>query len=129
MEPTIAYLIDEWGWKRHRAVVGCGTGVFLLGIPSALSFSLLKNVTFFGKTFLGFISFVCTSILIPIGGLLAVLFIGWQWGLRPALSHLQEGSQNYYAKHPWILIYLRWTIRYIAPILIAIVFIQTLRLG
>ena len=24
MEPTIAYLIDERGWKRHSAVLACG---------------------------------------------------------------------------------------------------------
>ena len=36
MEPTIAYLVDERGWKRKPAVFACGLGAFLLGIPSAL---------------------------------------------------------------------------------------------
>ena len=36
MEPTIAYLIDEKGWKRRSAVIACGLGGFLLGIPLSL---------------------------------------------------------------------------------------------
>ena len=81
MEPSIAYLVDERGWKRKPAVFACGLGAFLLGVPSALSYNLLKDYTVHGMTFLDMIELLCSNILIPIGGLFAVILVGWVWGV------------------------------------------------
>lgn len=117
MEPTIAYLIDEWGWNRKPAVLFCGFGVFLLGIPSALSFK-----------FLGFMDFSCSSILIPLGGLLAVVFVGWIWGASQAIQQLKLGSHHLFEHHPWLNSYFWFCFKYAAPILIIIVFLNALGL-
>lgn len=126
MEPTIAYLVDERGWKRKPAVITCGVGAFLLGIPSALSTNLLKDYTLAGMTFLELVDFLASSILIPIGGLLAVLLVGWRWGFSPAFHHLKEGAGNLFERHPLLKSYLWICIKYSAPILILFVFINTL---
>ncbi len=118
--------MDERGWKRKPAVLVCGLGGFLLGIPSALSYNLLKNYTIFGSTFLDVISFICSSILIPLGGLAAVLLVGWRWGFGKAFEELKEGSQGLFERHPALKTYFWFCIKYTAPILIFLVFIGAL---
>lgn len=126
MEPTIAYLVDERGWSRKYAVIACGIGAFLLGIPSALSYNVLKSYTIAGMTFLDLLDFTCSSILIPIGGLLAVLLVGWRWGIISALKALKQGAENLFARHPWLAGYFWFCIKYTAPVLILFVFLNAL---
>lgn len=126
MEPTIAYLIDERGWKRKPAVLACGLGAFLLGVPSALSFNLLKDYTFHGLTFLDGVDFISNSILIPVGGLLAVVLVGWVWGYKKAILQLKHGAESLFKKHPWVENYFWFCFKYSAPILILFVFLHVL---
>lgn len=126
MEPTIAYLVDERQWKRKHAVTACGIGGFLLGIPCALSYNLLKDYTFQGANFLDVISFIASSILIPLGGLAAVVLVGWRWGFDNALVQLKEGSTALFKRNPWLSKYFWFCIKYSAPILILLVFLNAL---
>jgi len=126
MEPTIAYLIDEYGWSRKPAVLACASGVFILGIPSALSYSVLKDFTFFGEPFLDFISFVASSLLIPLGGFFAVILVGWIWGVPNALAQLKEGAEEYFEKNSWLKTYFWFCFKYAAPILMVFVFLNAL---
>ncbi len=124
MEPTIAYLIDEWGWQRRSAVLACGLGAFALGLPSALSYSLLKDYTIAGITFLDMMDFLATSILIPLGGLCAVLLVGWKWGVPKALAQLKQGSVDLFERRPWLTGYFWFCFKYAAPLLIVFVFLN-----
>ena len=117
MEPTIAYLIDERGWKRHPAVLACGLGVFLVGIPSALSSSFLESIIY-----------VSSSILIPVGGFFAVILVGWRWGANNAYKQLKQGSSSFFDRNPWLKHYFSFCFKYSAPILIIIVFLNALGL-
>jgi NSS family neurotransmitter:Na+ symporter len=126
MEPTIAYLMDEWGWKRHKAVLVCGTAVFIVGIPSALSYSVLSNFTIFGEPFVGFMDFICSAFFIPLGGLAAVVLVGWFWGVNNAINELKEGSGDLFDKRRWLLFYFWFCFKYCAPLLIVLVFLNAL---
>lgn len=126
MEPAIAYLRDERGWKRSSAVIIIGFSAFLLGIPSALSFSVASGYTLFGKTFLDIVDFLSTSILVPLGGLGAALLVGWVWGIKNALIKLKEGAEEYFLARPWLSKYLDITIKFVAPLLIIFVFLHAL---
>lgn len=126
LEPSIAYLIDEWKWKRKYAVVVCGLGAFLIGIPCALSSSLLKEHLVFGFTFLDFMDFTTTGILIPLGGLFAVLLVGWFWGVKKAVAQLKEGGEETFKSHRWLPRYLSFSLKYSAPILILFVLFHAL---
>ena len=118
MEPSIAYFIEEKGWGRHKATLLIGLGAFLLGIPSALSTSLLS-----GTNFLENMDMICNGYLIPIGGFLAVVLVGWVWGFDQAYLSLFRG-------HPipskTVKTYFWLCIKYTAPILIVLVFLNVL---
>jgi len=121
MEPFIAYLIDDKGWKRRSAASLCGLGALLLGIPCALSANILKTITFDGVSIIDTVQFLAQGIFIPIGGLLAVLLVGWKWGLDKALVQLNQGSSKFFDSYPVLNRYLRFTIKYSAPVLIVLV--------
>lgn len=124
MEPTIAYLIDEWKWKRTPAVLVTGLIAFLIGVPAALSYSLLKEQTLFGMQILDFMSFVATGIMIPVGGLLAMILVGWHWGARNAIAQLKEGAAQVFERKPWLSRYFLFVFKYSAPILIILVLLN-----
>lgn len=126
MEPLISYFIDERKWSRHKATIWAGSGAFLLGVPSALSFGIWKGYTFFGMNFFDAISYLSINILIPIGGLSAVILVGWKWGVSDAFAHLKEGTGKFYQKHTSISKYLRFNIKYISPIIIIIILLNLL---
>jgi neurotransmitter:Na+ symporter, NSS family len=126
MEPSIAYLMDEWGWKRKPAVLAVATGAFLLGIPAALSSSFLKGATFGGMSILEVMSFLATSILIPLGGLFAVVLVGWRWGVPKALVQLKAGALGLFERHRWLSPYFWFCFKYSAPVLIVLVLLNEL---
>lgn len=126
MEPAIAYLMDENGFSRHKAVATVSLGAFALGIPCALSYSLLKDVNIFSLPILEFFSFTCNAILIPFGAFVAVLLVGWFWGLKGFFNELNQGSENTVKRHTWLTFYLKICIKLIAPISILIIAAKTI---
>ncbi|MCH9630716.1 MAG: hypothetical protein S4CHLAM37_07200 [Chlamydiia bacterium] len=124
LEPVIAFLMDEWKWKRHHAVVLAASLSYLLGIPCALSFGLLKNFTIFHMTVFEFMEFMCVNILIPLGGFVAVILVGWRLGINKAFDKIKEGTSNAFSRYPFIGWYIKVSIKYIAPILILFILLD-----
>jgi neurotransmitter:Na+ symporter, NSS family len=118
LEPLIAHLMTKNVTRRSAVLIVCGSS-FLLGVPSALSCNVWKHFTLFGQTILDLMNFSTTSILIPLGGLIAVLLVGWRWGIEHALDRLHIFS-------PFWRRYFTFTISYVAPLLMIIVFIHAL---
>lgn len=126
LEPPIAYLIDEKGWKRHKAVLVVTASSFLVGVPSALSFGLLSGVKLFDLTIFQGVLGLCVNILIPLGGLAAVLLVGWRWGIAKALKHMEAGSGGMFERYPILRGYFRIGIKYLAPLVILLVMLDAL---
>jgi neurotransmitter:Na+ symporter, NSS family len=128
MEPSIAYLIDRFGWRRSRAVALVTLGVFLLGIPSALSSSVLKDATLWGLNPQELMLFSVSSILIPLGGFFAIALVGWKWGITGALKELHRGASRKLKDSKLFNAYVWICFKYVAPVLIIIVFLNALKL-
>lgn len=126
MEPAIAYLIDEWKFRRHQAVIAVTLGALILGIPCALSGSLLSGYTIYGLSVLDAFSDLASNILIPVGGLAAVLLVGWVWGFTNAFNQLKLGAAPLFERHPLLRYYFYFCLKFSAPILIIIVFLHAL---
>lgn len=128
MEPLINHFVNDRKWSRNQAVLACAGSSFLLGVPSALSFNVLHHVTFRGHTFFDLISFITTDIFIPIGGLAAVLFVGWRWGFSKAIPHLEESAMTGTRWSGLVKAYLGLCVRFTAPVLIIVVLLANLGL-
>ncbi|MBA2726730.1 MAG: sodium-dependent transporter [Parachlamydiaceae bacterium] len=125
LEPIIAYLVDNRGWKRKNAALAAGTMAFVIGVPCALSTSLLSDWTLWGKNILELFDLFATTLLVPIGGLLGVLLVTWRWGFSSAFKELKHGTM---VKYPIGYLYLKICLKYIAPALIVIIFFSNLSL-
>lgn len=124
LEPYISYLIDEKGWTRKKASVFTGSLAFLFGIPSALSFNLLKKVTFAGANFFDIISFLSVNILVPLGGLFAAILVGWVWTMKEAFENLKVSKEAFFHHRPWVAFYLNVCIKYLSPLLIILILLN-----
>ncbi len=125
LEPLIAYLVDNHGWTRKKAALATGAMAFLIGVPCALSTSLLADWTLWGKNILELFDLIATTLLVPLGGLLGVLLVTWRWGLVPAFQELTNGAKESY---PLGYLYLKICLKYLAPASILIIFFSNLEL-
>lgn len=125
LEPIIAYLVDNHDWKRHNAALAAGAMAFVIGVPCALSTSILADWNLGGKNILELFDLIATTILVPIGGLLGVILVAWRWGFPLAFKELTNGETE---KHPAGRVYLEICLKYLAPALILIIFFSNLSL-
>lgn len=125
LEPVIAYLVDERGWPRKKAALVTGAMAFVIGVPCALSTSLLSSWTLGGKNILELFDLVATTILVPIGGFLGVILVAYAWGFASAFKELIEDASK---RYPMGYLYLKICLKYLAPALILIIFFSNLGL-
>lgn len=124
LEVVVAYYCDEKKWSRRRATLLIGFIIFLLGVPSALSNGLLKDFVFIGeRNFLDSVDFLASNIMLPLGGLLIALFTGWALTTRVAKSEIEKGEVRFHLYPVW-----HFLIKYITPVLVALVFLNQIGL-
>jgi len=114
VQVVVSYATDEWGWSRRKAALSTGAAILLLGIPAALSFGAMKDVKIFlGNTYFDFMDKVTTIYMLPIGGLLIAICLGWKYGLNNTMHELDPDTNNVLLERIWAL-----SIKYIAPLLL-----------
>jgi len=97
LEPIVAWLLEGKGLTRVKATVIGGGGAWFLGVFSLLSFNHWNDIKVFGKNFFEISEFLSTSIMLPLGGLLIVLFSGWRLKSETVLEWL--GIRNEERRH------------------------------
>ena len=83
-ENILAMVRELTGWSRPRGCLVCGAGIFLLGLTTALGFSIWPFQPFAeGTTWLDFWDFIVSTNILPLGSLVLALFcchrFGWGW--------------------------------------------------
>ena len=122
LEVVVAYLSEELHVNRKKATVLACVATLVLG--SFASLSLMQNTPFVigGKTIFDLLDFVSSNILLPLGGMLIVIFVGWKLGKQKFFEEItNEGALKSSLKKIFFFI-----IRYLAPLAIAFIFISGL---
>jgi len=120
LEVIVAYFSEQLGLSRKKAILLATLSMFVLGITASLSLGLTSKVRLFGLNTFDLFNTTTANILLPLGGLLIVIFLGWFFpgkNVRDELSN--EGS----LKARYYMLY-RFIIRFVAPIAITIVFLN-----
>lgn len=84
-ENIIGNFMEVTTWSRKKACLICGIGMFVLAIPCALGFNVWSGFMPFGDGtgVLDLEDFIVSNLLLPIGGIIYVLFCttryGWGW--------------------------------------------------
>jgi len=119
-EPVVAWAVETLGISRVRAAVIVGLVGWLLGIGTILSFNLWSDVTLFGKTIFDTLDFLTANIMLPLGGLLIAVFVGWR--MKPSDVAVEAAMGNVLLYNIW-----RFTLKFIAPVGIAFVLYNGLK--
>ena len=126
LEVVSAYFVDEKGWSRKNAVLLFGLMIFIIGIPSALSFSVLSGFTLFDKSFFDLTEFLSSNLMLPIGGFFISIFVGWIWDFEKVIENIKPGAEKIFMKYSWIFIGWKLILKYLAPVLIFIVLLSSI---
>ncbi len=124
LEVIVAYFVEELKMKRKRATIVATFSVGVLGILSVLSFSSLQEFSIFGKNIFGILDFTSANILLPLGGLFIVLFVGWFYGVGNSRKELTNDGKLKARYYPFYI----FLVKFVAPIAIAMVFLNGLGL-
>lgn len=124
LEVVVAFCTEELGWSRKVAVSLSFLVVGFLGSLSSLSQGVLSDVKLFGKNFFDLFDYASSNILLPVGGLLVVLFVGWRISKEDLHDELTSGATVKLSD--WLFKAILFIIKYVAPVAILIVLINSL---
>ena len=120
-EVVTAYLNERFTISRNRAAMLVTGFCVVTGILSSLSLGAW-DAKFFSLSFFDLLDFVTAKLMLPLGGLLVCLFVGWY--LKRSVSY--EELTNYgLQKATYFPIYM-FILRYFAPIAITLIFVNEL---
>ena len=120
LEVVVAYISEELHIKRNRATVLACVATLLIG--SFASLSLMENTPFTigGRPVFDMMDFVSSNILLPLGGMLIVIFVGWYLGKQKFFGEVTNEGK---LKSPLRKV-IFFIVRYLAPLAIAVIFIS-----
>lgn len=120
-EVVTAYLNERFKISRGRAATLVTGFCIVTGILSSLSLGIW-DAKFFNLGFFDLLDFVTAKLMLPLGGLLVCLFVGWY--LKRSVSY--EELTNYgLQKAAYFSVYM-FILRYFAPIAITLIFVNEL---
>ncbi|NOY96468.1 MAG: sodium-dependent transporter [Chlorobi bacterium] len=120
LEVVVAYFTEELNMKRKWATVFATIFISFLGIICSLSMGVFKNHSFYNLNFFDLLDWVSANILLPLGGLLISLFMGWYFGRKKIRKELEKGGHIGSA----LLSIFMFLVRFIAPVAIAMVLLH-----
>jgi NSS family neurotransmitter:Na+ symporter len=120
LEPTVMYLVERRGINRTNATYGISIFIYILGL-----FALLSNtneysasLTFGTKNLFDWFDFITAAIMMPIGGIIVALFVGYVMDKQLLRNKLVPYMGETFYK-VWLIM-----IRYVAPLAIFVLMLN-----
>ncbi|WDV45950.1 sodium-dependent transporter [Clostridiaceae bacterium M8S5] len=127
LEVIVAYFTEEFNMSRTKVTVFSTLFVSIIGILCSLSNGILKEYTIFGMTFMNFMEYLSANILLPLGGLLICLFVGYYMDKKIIKDQLRNKGSISSISSTFLVIFLL-LVKFISPIAILIVFLKGINL-
>ncbi len=148
MEVVVAFLSEELQIKRKSATLITVIASAFVGMFCTLSWSTFKGVGIGERNIFDLLDFTASNVLLPLGGLLIVVFVGWymkQQAVRDELTNMgvlklvvfmigwytkdvrtDEDYATFRAFKIRVYSVFMFIVRFIAPIAIAIIFLNAI---
>ena len=120
IENIMSSCMDNFGWSRKKAAILNGVIILLASIPCVLGYNILSDFhPIGGRDVLDSEDFLVSSILLPLGSLVYLLFCvtRWGWGFKNYQAEANTGKGLKVAS------WMRWVFLIVLPIMILIIFI------
>ncbi len=124
LEMSVAIFIRKFRLSRPFASILVTLVCFVLGTACALSFGVWGDVKVFGMTIFELFDYLVAKFLMPIGAMLICVFAGWVVDVKVLKDEITNGGT---IRQPLFTVY-RLLVRYVAPVCIALIFINELGL-
>ena len=118
IEPIVAYAEGKWGMRRRNGCIVFGFLAWAIGLASVFSFNILvrrhavgRAGTVRGYELFALIDYFTANLMMPLGGILMAVFVGWLVKPKVLAEDLSFGSPD--VVHVWL-----WMIRVVAPLAI-----------
>lgn len=121
VEPFVKWAEEKLGFNRVIATFTYCFVVWAFGLLTVFSFNIWAKVDVLGsgKNPFDLLDFITSSVILPLGGLLIALYVGW--AMTPTISREQLFKLDGFLFGLWLFV-----MRFIAPLLIALVFISSI---
>lgn len=119
LEPATVWLKERLKCWRALAALIMVALVWVLGLVVNLSFTVWADIKLGSLSVFALFDFVTANLLLPIGGLLIAIFVGWV--MRPEVLR-----DELYVEKPYIFWLWHWVLRYIAAPGVLVVFAASL---
>ena len=124
LEVGVTFLADEKGMPRRRATLLLAFLCWAVGILCSLSFGPLADVKVLGLSFFDFLDGLCSDWLLPLGGLVFTLFVGWKMSKADVRDEFTNGGTV--NRRLFDVVY--FLMRFVAPVGILVIFATNLLL-
>ncbi len=122
LEASVAYFVEEHGIKRKKATVWCAVGSLIIGLLATVSLQDNSHFVIGKMPFFDILDNLTANILMPVGGLLITVFIGWKLKKDAFIDELtNQGTMKIALKNVIFFI-----IKYIAPLAIVTIIVGRL---
>ena len=121
-EICTAFISEHFHKSRRRAAVIVTLVCIVLGSFCSLSFGPWQDVTFCGRGIFDLFDYTVTKFLMPLGGLLITLFVGWYLDRKLVEQQLTNDGRLAVRTLRPLLFLIRW----LAPIGILLIFLNEL---
>ena len=106
MEPAIVWLSERFRWWRPVAAIVITLIVWLLGLATIFSFNIWADNRIFGLSVFGLLDFVTANVLLPLGGLMIAVFVGWRMRREVLRDELYVENEQLFSLWYWLLRYI-----------------------
>lgn len=120
LEVIVAYFTEEYNLSRAKTTIFSTIFVSAVGVICSLSNGILKPYKFFSMTFMDLMDYLSANILLPLGGLLISLFVGYYLNKKIIKQQLTNNGE---LNKPFYFLFM-FLVKILAPIAIILVFLN-----
>lgn len=124
LEVAVAYLVEEKKMSRTWACVVLFVICWIVGAVCSLSFGPLSHIEIGGGNLFDFFDNLSSNILMTLGSLFTVLFVGWRLKKTEVYDEFTNGGTL--SRNARLFGILWFLIRYICPLAITVIFLTGL---
>lgn len=121
-EVPTAFLHEKFGFTRGKAARLVTLGILVVGTASSLALGDWGEVTLFCMNIFDFLDFFTAKIMLPLGGMMASVFVGWIIDKQVVRAEVTNDGR---LKAPYYPVFL-FILRYLAPVGILVIFLNEL---
>ena len=126
MEPIVAWADEHRGMSRHVTTPLIGLMAWTLGLTTVFSFNIWSDFhpldkfqTFAGKPIFDLQDYLAVNIMLPLGGLLIAVFVGWV--MPRAHTRDELGLPDSMIYRVWLIL-----VRYVCPVAVGGILLSNL---